>query len=101
MFNLGLTRILGHCPSERLHDLLIEKLAEFDLVKEDVVAAIMDGAAVNKKLVRMIDMMPTHRRKFEYTSIFEELFLRQKINNNMLKIVTCITITHQTFTITQ
>lgn len=56
LFNLGLIRIKGSCPSEELERLTNEKLKEFMVSMADIVAATTDGAAV---MVKFGNRMPT------------------------------------------
>jgi hypothetical protein len=52
--NLGLIRIHGNCPAEKVLSLLQERLETFELkLKADVVATTSDGAAVMKKFGKL------------------------------------------------
>lgn len=53
--NLGLIRIPKHGTAEILKALWVEKLAEFNLCEDDMVAATTDGATVMVKMGRLID----------------------------------------------
>ena len=52
--NLGLVRIKGFMPAERVKNLVKERLHEFGLKMEDIVAATTDGASVIRSFGRMI-----------------------------------------------
>ena len=52
--NLGMVRIKGSIPAERVENLLKERLHEFGLKIENIVAATTDGASVMKSFGRMI-----------------------------------------------
>lgn len=48
--NLGMSRIIGSLPAEKLREMVKKKLQEFDVDEEhDVVASVTDGAAVMRK----------------------------------------------------
>ena len=52
--NLGMVTIKGSMPVERVENLVNERLHEFSLKMEDIVAATTDGASVIKSFKRMI-----------------------------------------------
>ena len=52
--NLGMVRIKGSIPAERVENLVKGRLHEFGLKMEDIVAATTDGASVMKSFGRMI-----------------------------------------------
>ena len=52
--NLGMVRIEGTLPAERVENLVKERLHEFGLKMEDIVAVTTDGASVMKRFGRMI-----------------------------------------------
>ena len=52
--NLGMVRIKGSMPAERVENLVKERLHEFGLEMENIVAATTDGASVMKSFGRMI-----------------------------------------------
>ena len=52
--NLGMVRIKDSMPAERVENLVKERLHEFGLKMEDIVAATTDGASVMKSFGRMI-----------------------------------------------
>ena len=52
--NLGMVRIKGSMPVEIVENLVEERLHEFGLKMEDIVAATTDGASVMKSFKRMI-----------------------------------------------
>ena len=52
--NLGMVRIKGSMPVEIVENLVKERLHEFGLKMEDIVAATTDGASVMKSFKRMI-----------------------------------------------
>ena len=52
--NLGMVRIEGTLPTERVENLVKERLHEFGLKMEDIVAVTTDGASVMKRFGRMI-----------------------------------------------
>ena len=52
--NLGMVRIKGSMPAERVENLVKKRLHEFGLKMEDIVAATTDGASVMKSFGRMI-----------------------------------------------
>ena len=52
--NLGMVRIKGSMPAERVENLVKERLHEFGLKMEDIIAATIDGASVIKSFGRMI-----------------------------------------------
>ena len=52
--NLGMVRIKGSLPAERVANLVEGRLQEFGLKMEDIVAATTDGASVMKSFGRMI-----------------------------------------------
>ena len=52
--NLGVVRIKGSIPAERVENLVKERLHEFCLKMENIVAATTDGASVMKSFGRMI-----------------------------------------------
>jgi len=52
--NLGMVRIKGSLPAERVENLVKERLHEFGLEMEDIVAATTDGASEMKSFGRMI-----------------------------------------------
>ena len=54
LVNLGMVRIKGFMPAERVENLVKERLPEFGLKMEDIVAATTDGASVMKSFGRMI-----------------------------------------------
>ena len=54
LVNLGMVRIEGFMPAERLENLVKERLHEFGLKMEDIVAAMTDGASVTKGFRKMI-----------------------------------------------
>ena len=50
LINLGMIRIKGFMPAENIKNLRKERLHEFGLKMEDIVAATKDGASVMKSL---------------------------------------------------
>ena len=52
--NLGMVRIKGSMPADRVENLVKERLHEFGLKMEDIVGATTDGASVMKSFGRMI-----------------------------------------------
>ena len=52
--NLGMVRIEGTLPAERVENLVKERLHKFGLKMEDIVAVTTDGASVMKRFGRMI-----------------------------------------------
>ena len=52
--NLGMVRIKGSMPAERVENLVKARLHEFGLKMENIVAATTDGASVMKSFGRMI-----------------------------------------------
>ena len=52
--NLGMVRIEGTLPAERVENLVKERLHEFGLKMEDIVAVTTDGASVMKRFGKMI-----------------------------------------------
>ena len=52
--NLGMVRIKDSMPAERVENLVKERLHEFGLKMEDIVAAATDGTCVMKSFERMI-----------------------------------------------
>lgn len=53
--NLGVIRVVGSCPAEKLADLVEEKLREFSLnIKTDIAFVVSDGAPVMVKFARLI-----------------------------------------------
>ena len=52
--NLEMLRIKGSMPAERVENLVKERLYEFGLKMEDIVAATTDGASVMKSFGRII-----------------------------------------------
>ena len=51
---LGMVRIKGSMPAERVENLVKERLDEFGLMMKDIVATTTDGASVMKSFGRMI-----------------------------------------------
>ena len=49
--NLGMVRIEGTLPAERVENLVKERLHEFSLKMEDIVAVTTDGACDGSRLV--------------------------------------------------
>ena len=52
--NLGMVRVKGSMPAERVENLVKKRLHEFGLKMEDIVAATTDGASVMKSFGRII-----------------------------------------------
>ena len=52
--NVGMVRIKGSMPAERAENLVKERLHEFGLKMEDIVAATINGASMMKSFGRMI-----------------------------------------------
>ena len=57
---LVMVRIKGSMPAERVENLVKERLHEFGLKMEDIVAAMTDGASVMKSFGRMICCIHEH-----------------------------------------
>lgn len=54
-WNLGLVRVTGSLPAEKCVDLILERLSVYKIsLEEDVVAITTDGAAVMKKVGKLI-----------------------------------------------
>lgn len=54
--NLGVIRVVGSCPAEKLVDLVEEKLREFSFnIRKDIAFVVSDGAPVMIKFARLID----------------------------------------------
>ena len=90
--NLGMVRIKGSMPAEKVENLVKERLHEFELKMEDIVAAATDGASVMKSFERMICCV--HQPCFAHgyhlavngflyarQNLFEELEKRKENNN--------------------
>ena len=63
-WNLGLCRVTGSMPAKKCIDLLEHELLEFDISLEDIVSSTTDGAAVNKKVGKLIE--PHHQLYFTH-----------------------------------
>ena len=84
--DLGMVRIKGSMPAERAENLVKERLHEFGLKKEDIVAATTDGASVMKSFGRMICCV--HQLCFAYgyhLAVTDFLYARQNLFEGLEK----------------
>ena len=84
--NLGMVRIKGSMPAERAENLVKERLNEFGLKIEDIVAATTDGASVMKSFGRMISCV--HQLCFAYSyplAVTDFLYARQNLFERLEK----------------
>ena len=78
--NLGMVRIKSSVPAERAENVVNERLQEFGLKMEDIVAATTDGASVMKSFGRMICCV--HHLCFaygHYLAVTDFLYTRQNL----------------------
>ena len=83
---LGMVRIKGFMPAERVENLVKERLHEFGLKMEDIVAATTDGASVIKSFGRMICCV--HQLCFAYgyhLAVTDFLYARQNLFEGLEK----------------
>ena len=84
--NLGMVRIKGSMPAERAENLVKERLHEFGLKMEYIVAAATDGASVMKSFGRMICCV--HQLCFAYgyhLAVIDFLYARQNLFEGLEK----------------
>ena len=84
--NLGMVRIKGSMPAERAENLVKERLHEFGLKMEDIVAATTDAASVMKSFGRMICCV--HQLCFAYgyhLAVTDFLYARQNLFEGLEK----------------
>ena len=84
--NLGMIRIKGSMPAERVENLVKERLHEFGLNMEDIVAAMTDGASVMKSFGRMICCV--HQLSFAHgyhVAVIDFLYARQNLFEGLEK----------------
>ena len=84
--NLEMVRIKGSMPAERVENLVKERLHEFGLKMEDIVAATTDGASVMKSFGRMICCI--HQLCFAYgyhLAVTNFLYARQNLFEGLEK----------------
>ena len=86
LLNLGMVRIKGSMPAERAENLVNERLHEFGLKMEDIVAATTNGASVMKSFGRMICCV--HQLCFAYghhLAVTDFLYTRQNLFEGLEK----------------
>ena len=79
-FNLGMVRIKGSMPAERVENLVKERLHQFGLKMEDIAAATTDGVRVMKSFGRIIGCV--HQLCFAYgyhLAVTDFLYARQNL----------------------
>ena len=84
--NLGMVRIKGSMPAERVENLVKERLHEFGLKMEDIVAATTDEASVIKSSGRIICCV--HQLCFAYgyhLAVTDFLYARQNLFEGLEK----------------
>ena len=84
--NLGMVRIKGSMPTERAENLVKERLHEFGLKIEDIVAATTDGASMMKSFGRMVCCV--HQLCFAYgyhLAVTDFLYARQNFFEGLEK----------------
>ena len=84
--NLEMIRIKGSMPAERVENLVKERLHEFGLNMEDIVAATTDGASVMKSFGRMICCI--HQLCFAHgyhVAVTDFLYARQNLFEGLEK----------------
>ena len=83
--NLGLVRIQGSCPSEKVYELLNAKLSDFNLsLQSDIVAITSDGASVMIKFGRL---SPAHHQICYnhgiHLAVMEVMYQKRKRTNRI------------------
>lgn len=83
--NLGLVRIQGSCPSEKVYELLNAKLSDFNLsLQSDIVAITSDGASVMIKFGRL---SPAHQQICYnhgiHLAVMEVMYQKRKVANRI------------------
>ena len=81
LYNLGLIRVKGNCPAEEIKRLTEEKLSEFHLSMNDIVAATTDGAAVMVKFGKISPILHQQCYNHAFHLAVTDIIFKKKIRS--------------------